>query len=67
MSKSCSMPRAINLIPSTPSLPVPLVYVGDREITLADGGSLADVAPTILALMGLAQPTEMTGRSLIAY
>jgi len=43
------------------------VYVGDREITLADGGSLADVAPTMLALMGLAQPTEMTGRSLIAY
>jgi len=49
------------------SLPVPLVYVGDREITLADGGSLADVAPTMLALMGLAQPAEMTGRSLIAY
>ena len=49
------------------SLPVPLVYVGDREITLAVGGSLADVAPTMLALMGLAQPTEMTGRSLIAY
>jgi 2,3-bisphosphoglycerate-independent phosphoglycerate mutase len=48
-------------------LPVPLVYVGNREITLADGGSLADVAPTMLALMGLAQPAEMTGRSLIAY
>jgi 2,3-bisphosphoglycerate-independent phosphoglycerate mutase len=29
-------------------------------------GRLADVAPTLLALMGLAQPREMTGRSLIA-
>ncbi|MFL0800146.1 MAG: 2,3-bisphosphoglycerate-independent phosphoglycerate mutase [Agarilytica sp.] len=47
------------------TLPVPLVYVGDKNITLADGGSLADIAPSMLALMGVEQPTEMTGRSLI--
>jgi 2,3-bisphosphoglycerate-independent phosphoglycerate mutase len=45
---------------------VPLVYVG-RPATLADGGALRDVAPTLLAMMGLPQPTEMTGRSLIRF
>ncbi len=45
--------------------PVPLVLVnGPPGSTLADGG-LADVAPTVLRLMGLAQPPEMTGRVLI--
>jgi 2,3-bisphosphoglycerate-independent phosphoglycerate mutase len=44
--------------------PVPLVYVG-RSATLRSGGSLRDIAPTVLALMGLAQPQEMTGRSLV--
>lgn len=45
---------------------VPLVYVGPRDITLAsDGGTLSDVAPTILTLMDLPIPSEMTGRSLI--
>ena len=47
------------------TLPVPLVYVGDRQLSLDSGGSLADIAPTMLALMGLAKPAEMTGRSLI--
>ncbi len=51
--------------------PVPLVYVGpfdklrmSREKVLRDGGALRDVAPTILDLLGLPQPPEMTGRSL---
>lgn len=44
--------------------PVPLLYVG-RKGTIADGGSLADIAPTLLQLMGLEQPVEMTGRPLI--
>jgi 2,3-bisphosphoglycerate-independent phosphoglycerate mutase len=47
------------------TLPVPLVYVGDKTITLSQGGSLADIAPTILSLMNLPKPAEMTGRSLI--
>jgi 2,3-bisphosphoglycerate-independent phosphoglycerate mutase len=44
---------------------VPLVYVGSRAVTLQpSGGKLADVAPTILALMGIPQPSEMTGHNL---
>ena len=44
--------------------PVPFT-VCEEGITLAEGGRLADIAPTILAVMGLEQPKEMTGRSLI--
>ena len=47
------------------TLPVPLVYVGKRSLSLDNNGSLADIAPTMLALMDLPQPVEMTGRSLI--
>lgn len=46
-------------------LPVPFVYVGKREARLKSGGSLADVAPTMLALLCVAQPKEMTGCSLL--
>jgi 2,3-bisphosphoglycerate-independent phosphoglycerate mutase len=45
---------------------VPLIYVG-RAARLADGGALQDVAPTLLKMMGLAQPPEMTGRALVAF
>lgn len=46
--------------------PVPCVYVtADRNAKIADG-ILADVAPTILHIMGLPQPAEMTGHNLIA-
>jgi 2,3-bisphosphoglycerate-independent phosphoglycerate mutase len=44
--------------------PVPVVLVGGGDVALAEG-KLADVAPTLLELMGLPQPSEMTGRSLI--
>lgn len=47
------------------TLPVPLVYVGPRALQLHSGGSLADIAPTLLTLMALPQPAEMTGRSLV--
>ncbi|MCC7326958.1 MAG: 2,3-bisphosphoglycerate-independent phosphoglycerate mutase [Burkholderiales bacterium] len=43
---------------------VPLLYVG-RPATVAAGGALQDIAPTLLALMGLRKPPEMTGRSLV--
>jgi 2,3-bisphosphoglycerate-independent phosphoglycerate mutase len=43
---------------------VPLVHVG-RPGRLAEGGALQDVAPTLLAMMGLPEPAEMTGRSLL--
>ncbi len=44
--------------------PVPCI-VTCSDVTLADGGVLADVAPTVLALLGIPQPHEMTGRSLL--
>jgi 2,3-bisphosphoglycerate-independent phosphoglycerate mutase len=43
---------------------VPCVYVG-RPAVMASGGSLQDIAPTLLAMMGLPKPSEMTGRSLV--
>jgi 2,3-bisphosphoglycerate-independent phosphoglycerate mutase len=47
--------------------PVPVILVGGPPgARLRDGGRLADLAPTLLALMGLARPPEMTGQSLIA-
>jgi 2,3-bisphosphoglycerate-independent phosphoglycerate mutase len=44
--------------------PVPLI-VTVPELVLIDGGILADVAPTVLALIGVQQPAAMSGRSLI--
>jgi 2,3-bisphosphoglycerate-independent phosphoglycerate mutase len=45
--------------------PVPLI-VTDDTATLRDGGVLADVAPTVLQLLGIEQPAVMTGQSLLA-
>ncbi len=45
--------------------PVSLFVIGDRYFNLRPRGILADVSPTILHLMGLPKPTEMTGRSLL--
>ena len=46
--------------------PVPLILVSDasRQLQLRADGSLRDLAPTILGLMGLAKPGEMTGTDL---
>ncbi|MEE9312027.1 MAG: 2,3-bisphosphoglycerate-independent phosphoglycerate mutase, partial [Planctomycetota bacterium] len=45
---------------------VPLILAGNAPARkLKDTGKLADVAPTILELMGLEQPAEMTGESLL--
>ena len=47
--------------------PVPVILVGGPPgATLRQGGRLADLAPTVLALMGLPQPPEMTGQCLLA-
>ncbi len=43
---------------------VPLVYIG-RKAQIAHSGALQDIAPTLLNMMGLPQPPEMTGKSLI--
>jgi 2,3-bisphosphoglycerate-independent phosphoglycerate mutase len=46
--------------------PVPLIYVG-REAFLREDGALCDIAPTLLQIMGLEQPAEMSGRSLVSF
>ncbi len=45
--------------------PVPCIYVTDRKDAKVEDGRLADVAPTILKIMGIPQPSEMTGHALI--
>jgi len=46
--------------------PVPFVLVNaDKEVKLKEGGKLCDIAPTLLELLGLPQPAEMTGQSLL--
>ncbi len=49
--------------------PVPLILVSNnpelQNITLQEGGTLADIAPTVLELLGIEKPVEMTAKSLI--
>ena len=45
--------------------PVPLIYVGTRQKVFEEGGALCDIAPTLLMMMGLQQPTEMSGKVLL--
>ena len=45
--------------------PVPFVYVTNRECKKIENGVLADVAPSLLTIMGMEQPSDMTGKSLI--
>ena len=45
--------------------PVPFILVSEEKHKLREGGCLADVAPTLVELMGIPQPKEMTGKSLL--
>ena len=45
--------------------PVPFIYVTDNNSAKVKNGRLADVAPSILHIMGLEQPEDMTGENLI--
>ena len=46
--------------------PVPFILVNyDENYTLREGGCLADIAPTLIEMMGMQQPAEMTGKSLL--
>ncbi len=45
--------------------PVPFIYIGKRNVSIREGGVLADVAPTMLTLLGMPVPPEMTGRSIV--
>jgi 2,3-bisphosphoglycerate-independent phosphoglycerate mutase len=45
--------------------PVPLIYVGERYVVMGSHGALEDLVPTMLHLMGMPQPAEMTGHPLL--
>ena len=44
--------------------PVPFIYIGNKDAKVKDG-RLADVAPSLLHIMGVAKPADMTGEDLI--
>ena len=47
------------------TFPVPFIVIGAGDVKLREGGCLADIAPTMLKLLNLPQPEEMTGKSII--
>jgi 2,3-bisphosphoglycerate-independent phosphoglycerate mutase len=47
--------------------PVPLIYVGDRDAHFKKTGRLSDIAPTLLSLMRMDIPEEMSGEALLAF
>ncbi len=55
-----------NTVTAHTTNPVPLIIAGKRDLTLREG-ILADIAPTILHILGIEQPPEMTGTSLIEF
>ncbi len=63
----CVKDKEGNLVTSHTTFPVPLILVSDKynKIELRKDGRLEDVAPTMLDLLGLEKPAEMTGSSLI--
>ena len=44
---------------------VPLIYIGEQKVQVRSGGKLSDIAPTILSLMNIDAPEEMTGENLL--
>ncbi len=61
----CMIDEAGNVVTAHSLNQVPLIHIADKPVQLADGGRLCDIAPTMLELMGLAIPAEMTGKSLV--
>ena len=48
--------------------PVPFILVNyDPDYKLAEGGALCDIIPTLIEMMGMEQPKEMTGKSLLVH
>ena len=54
-----------NAITSHSTNPVPLYHIAAEPKNLKDGGKLADIAPTLLTLMDIPVPEEMTGDVLV--
>ena len=61
----CMVDEAGNIVTAHSLNPVPLVHISGAPVQLSDGGRLCDIAPTMLDLMDLPIPEEMTGRSLV--
>jgi len=61
----CMLDEDGNVVTAHSLNQVPLVHIAANPVQLADGGKLADIAPTLLDLMGLDIPEEMTGNSLV--
>ncbi|MDD2215252.1 MAG: 2,3-bisphosphoglycerate-independent phosphoglycerate mutase [Eubacteriales bacterium] len=61
----CMLDKKGNVVTAHSLNPVPLLVLSDSPVKLAEGGILADVAPTLLDLAGIEKPAEMTGHSLI--
>ncbi|MBR4020910.1 MAG: 2,3-bisphosphoglycerate-independent phosphoglycerate mutase, partial [Firmicutes bacterium] len=59
----CMMDEAGNVVTAHSLNQVHLVHIAAEPVQLADGGKLADLAPTMLDLMGMDIPEEMTGRA----
>lgn len=59
----CLLDEASNVCTAHSNAPVPFAMTGG--MALRKGGALSDIAPTVLEMMGLAKPTEMTGESLL--
>ncbi|MGF1778539.1 2,3-bisphosphoglycerate-independent phosphoglycerate mutase [Vibrio nomapromontoriensis] len=47
------------------NLPVPLIYIGNKDIEFKEGGKLSDLAPTMLSMTGMSIPAEMSGDILV--
>jgi len=61
----CMIDENGNIVTAHSTNPVPLVHIAEHARQLKDGGILADLAPTLLNLMGIDIPAEMSGKSLI--
>jgi len=46
---------------------VPFIVMDEKVSKISDNGSLSDIAPTILAMMDLQTPNEMTGKNLVTF
>ena len=57
--------EAGNVVTAHSTNPVPLVHIARNPVALKDGGKLCDIAPTMLKLMEIPVPVEMTGESLV--
>ncbi len=55
-----------NIMTAHSIYPVPLIHISNSPRTLKDGGSLCDLAPTLLSILDIKQPDEMTGESLFS-